>query len=220
MPLPRETVVSGLVEEMAGFDALIRPLNDEEWSTPTRCAGWKVADVAAHVVGTAADIAAGRAELLTEPDSPERQVRERTGRPPEELADELGAAVKVLTDIADGFDDAAWAGPPPVTVPGTLGMAVEGIWYDTYVHADDIRDALGRPSERGPGLRAAVSHLVDLLEQRGWGPATLRLDGMEPIAVRGGGPAVRANALMFVLVATGRAHPMELGLDPGVNVYA
>jgi uncharacterized protein (TIGR03083 family) len=218
--LPRQTVVSGLVEELVGFDGLIRPLTAEEWSTPTRCSGWKVADVAAHVVGTAADISAGRADLLTEPDRPDRQARERAGRSPEELADELVAAGKVLTDIAAGLDDAAWAGPPPVEVPGTLGMAVEGIWYDTYVHADDIRDALGRPSEHGPGLRAAVSHVVELLADRDWGPATLRLDGMDPVAVGGGGPEVRGDPLMFVLVATGRAHPIELGLDQTVNLYA
>jgi uncharacterized protein (TIGR03083 family) len=214
------TVVPGLVEELRGFEALIRPLNPDEWSTPTRCAGWKVSDVAGHVVGTIADIAAGRLEQLTAPDSPERQARERAGRSPEELADELVGAGKAMADIGEGIDDAAWAGPPPVAVPGTLGSAVEGIWYDTYVHADDIRDALGRPSERGPGLLAAVSHVVELLEDRGWGPATLKLDGMGPIAVRGGGPDVRANPLMFVLVATGRAHPIELGLDHTVNIYA
>ena len=111
-------------------------------------------------------------------------------------------------------------GLPPVAVPGTLGTAVEGIWYDAYVHSDDIRDALGRPSDRCAGLWAAVSHLVDLLEDRGWGPATLELDGMEPIPVRGGGTVVRGNPLIFVLVATGRAHPIELGLDQTVNVYA
>lgn len=220
MALPRETVVTGLTDEMTGFEALIRSMSPDEWSTPTRCAGWKVADVAAHVVGTAADIAAGRLEQLTAPDSPERQVRERAGRSPEELADELLNTLKALTDIAAGLDDAAWAGPPPVAVPGTLGMAVEGIWYDAYVHADDIRDALGRPSERGPGLRAAVSHIVDLLDDRGWGPATLKLDGLDPIEIRGGGPVVRGNPLMFVLVATGRAHPIELGLDQTVNLYA
>ena len=47
--------------------------------------------MAAHVVGTLGDIAGGRAELLTAPDSPERQARVRAGRSAEELADELVA---------------------------------------------------------------------------------------------------------------------------------
>src|SRR5207244_11662901 len=90
-------------------------------------------------------------------------------------------------DIAPSLAARAGAGPAPAAIPGTLGTAVEGIWYDAYVHPDDVRAALGRPSQRGPGLRAAVSHLADLLSQRDWGPATLALDGLEQFPVSGGG---------------------------------
>jgi len=219
--LSRTEVVAGTADELAGFEALVRSIDDAGWGSPTRCQGWSVADVCAHVVGTIADIAAGRLQELVSPDSPARQVAERAGHTQHQMADELQAAAKVTADMAASFDDAMWAGPAPVELPETLGTAVEGIWYDAFVHSDDIRAALGRPSASGPGLRAAVSHLSDLLTQRGWGPATLTLDGLEPFAVSGGGGRrVTGDPLSFVLAATGRAEAAGLGLDPTVNVYA
>jgi hypothetical protein len=62
--------------------------------------------------------------------------------------------------------------------------------------------------------------LADLLTHAGWGPATLALDGLEEFSVSGGGgQRVTGDPLSFVLVATGRLDPSELGLDPAVNVY-
>src|SRR5207244_2247875 len=113
----------------------------------------------------------------------ERQAAERQGRSASEVADEIERSAKVGADMAAGFDDALWRGPAPPPVPGTLGEGVEAIWYDTYVHAQDIRVAVGMEPTRGPGLRAAVSHLRDLLTNEGWGPATLALDGLEEFAV-------------------------------------
>jgi hypothetical protein len=137
------------------------------------------------------------------------------------VADELQQATKVVGDLAAGFDDAAWSGPAPAGIPGTLGEGIEAIWYDAYVHAEDIRSALGRQPERGPGLRVSVSHLADLLGRRGWGPAVLALDGLDEVPVSGGGSRrITGDALTFVLVATGRLAAEQIGLDRSVNVYA
>jgi hypothetical protein len=150
----------------------------------------------------------------------QRQVDERRGRSPAELADELDADAKIAADLVAGFDDSTWNGPAPAGIPGTLGEGVEALWYDAYLHADDIRAAIGRSSERGPGLRASVSHVVDELERRGWGPATLALDGMPETNVGGGGGRrITGDALEFTLVATGRRDPSTLGLDASVNIY-
>lgn len=219
MPLPREEVVAGTMAQASELEKLIRSLSEEQWKTPTRCEGWTVADICAHVTGTLSDIANGRFAELGAPNATQRQADERRGWSPEAVADELAGAVKVCTDIAAAIDDAAWAGPPPVDVPGTLGMGVEALWYDSYVHIDDINDALGLPSKRGPGLRASVSHLSDLLTDQGWGPATLALDGMEEFPVSGAGKKVKGDPLTFVLIATGRADPAQLDLDETVNVY-
>ncbi len=219
MTLPRAEVRDGLVEELGRFGELIRSLDEAGWAAPTRCAGWTAADVAAHVVGTLADVTAGRLEGLTDPGTVARQVAERRGRAPADLADELATAGKGAQDILALIDDAAWAGPAPGGLDFTLGEGVEALWYDAYVHGDDIRAATGRPPVRGPGLRASVAHLADLLTKRGWGPATLRLDGTGEWPVSGGGAAVTGDPLEFVLAATGRTDPAPLGLDETVNVY-
>jgi uncharacterized protein (TIGR03083 family) len=220
MTLPREEVVAGFAAELERFETLIRSVGDDEWTTPSRCEGWTAADVAGHVTGQLADIVNGRFDGLGTPEVTARQVEERRGRSPKELADELAEVVKVGNVIMASFDDAAWAGPGPAGL-ATLGEGAEALWFDAYVHGDDIRAALGRPSEPGPGVRASAFHLADLLTQNGWGPATLHLDGIEPITVSGGGGrTVEAEPMAFVLVASGRQDPATIGLDPKVNVYA
>ena len=219
MTLPREEVVQGVKDEMARFEGLVRSMDDDQWHLPTRCEGWTVADVAAHYIGTLADISAGRFDGLGTPEVTAREVEERRGRSQNELGDELQQAAKVGMDIMSSIDDEGWAGPAPGDLGITMGEGVEAMWYDAYVHAEDIRAAVGAPPQPGPGLRASVSHVGDLLSQRGWGPATLALDGLEEFPVSGGGRRVTGDPLQFVEVATGRRDPGEFGLDETVNVY-
>jgi hypothetical protein len=93
------------------------------------------------------------------------------------------------------------------------------LWYELYVHGDDVLSALGREPDRGAGLRASVVHVAETLGLWGWGPATLALDGIEKLDVRGGGDPVAGDPLDFLLAATGRADPAPLGLDDRVNIY-
>lgn len=220
MTVARDIAVPGTTAEYQAFAELIRPLSAEEWSAPTRCEGWTVGDVAAHVIGTLSDVVAFRLDGLGTPEVTLRQVEERRGRTPAELAEELDGAGKLAADLLAGFDDAAWASPSPGGVDGTLGFGIEALWYDTYVHNEDIRAALGRPAARGEGLVPSVSHIATLLDQQGWGPATLQLDGLEPATIGGGGDrTVTGDPLAFVLAATGRLDPATLGLDETVNIY-
>jgi uncharacterized protein (TIGR03083 family) len=218
MTLPRDEVVAGLIAEFDAFEALVRSLDETQLRVPSRCAGWTAGDVAAHVIGQLADVTAGRFDGLGTPEVTAREVDDRRGNAPAELADELAACTKVAVDILAAFDDAAWSGPSPAG-SGTLGDGVEGLWFDACLHADDIRDAIGLPSEYSSGARVSVSHLAAVLTDQGWRPATLALDGVEEFPVSGGGPAVSGDVLEFVLAATGRADPAALGLDETVNVY-
>jgi uncharacterized protein (TIGR03083 family) len=218
--LPRDEVVQGFVEEMGRFEALVRSLDDGAWTQPTRCEGWRVADVVGHVAGQLADINAGRFEGLGTPEVTQREVDERRGRSRDELADELHEVVIAGQPTLALLDDEAWKGPAPGGLGIPLGEGVEALWYDAWLHADDIRAALGQPAERSPGLRASVFHVSTLLEQSGWGPATIAVDGVEAIPVGDGtGTRVTGDPHQFVLVATGRADPSTLGLDESVNVY-
>jgi uncharacterized protein (TIGR03083 family) len=208
MALPRTEVVQGFSDEMARFSDLVRSLSETELATHTRCEGWTAGDTAAHVAGTLADIIAGRMEGLGTPEVTQRAVDERRGRTAAELADELDQVAKVGADILASFDDEAWAGPGPAGVAGTLGYGVESLWYDAYLHGEDIRAAVGRPATHGPGLRAAVSHVVDSLAMNDW-------PGQAPVHVDS--PDHEKHA--FVLAGTGRADPATIGLDETVNIY-
>jgi uncharacterized protein (TIGR03083 family) len=219
--LPRDEVSEGLQQGLVQFEEFIRTLDDSAWNSPTRCEGWAVADVAAHVTGTMTMITQGRVDELADPTHVERQTAERKGRSPQEVADELRDSAKLGGDILGTFDEAAWNGPAPAGLPGTLGEGVEALWYDAYLHLEDIKAALAQSPARGPGLKAAVEHVSTVLDRDGWGPATLALDGFPEQAIGAGDNPKRitGDPLTFVLVATGREDPSVLGLDETVNIY-
>src|SRR4051794_27957635 len=157
MALPRSEVSDGLLDELDRFEALLRTIDAAGWDRPSRCAGWTVGDVARHTVGGIADVVAGRLDGLGSPEVTEREVAERAGRSPEQLADECAEVRKGAAGLLPLFDDAAWAAAAPGGYEGTLGDGVEALWYDTWMHGDDIRAALGRPTELGNALPGAIS---------------------------------------------------------------
>jgi uncharacterized protein (TIGR03083 family) len=218
--LPREEVVVGLQDEYGAFEELVRSLSPDELERPSRCEGWTARDVAAHVIGSLADVTTGRFDRFGNPDTIQEVVDERKGRSAAELGDELQQSTKIAKDIVAAIDDTAWSGPAPGELGIPLSEGVEALWYDAFIHNNDIRDAVGRENVRGAGLRAAVSHLADLLSQQEWGPATLALDGLDEFPVSGGGgQRITGDPYDFVLVATGRKDPSTFGLDETVNVY-
>ena len=112
-------------------------------------------DVAGHVIGLAEDVAKGVPGSRTAEEEA-ATVRDDT---PAQAADRLRAAVGSFRDLLAVLDDDAWNGPSPIAEL-SLGDGVLTLWYDTYVHADDIRDAIGAPSDRGAGLGASVAYLA------------------------------------------------------------
>ncbi len=217
--LDRTEITDGFLAELDNFGELIGPLDRAALDSPSRCAGWTVGDVAGHMVGQITDVVEGRLDGLGSPEVTEREAKERAGRSGKELADELSQGRARSAEMLPLFDDAAWNGPVGSDYPGTLADGILALWYDGYLHADDIRSALGMPSARGAGVRASVHHVADLLQESAWGPASLALDGVEVIDVRGGGKNVTGDPVEFVLAATGRADPSPLGLDESVNIY-
>jgi hypothetical protein len=101
----------------------------------------------------------------------------------------------------------------------TLGQGLESLWFDTFLHADDIRQAAGRSPELGDGLLPSVSHISQMLTDQGWRPVMLRLDGIPMFPVSGGGQAISGDPMTFILISTGRAEPSLMGLDESVNIY-
>ena len=201
MALPRTAVMDGLVATMAELEQLLRSLDAAEWERPSRCEGWTVGDVARHCVGSMASAVAGNTDGLGSPEVTRREVEDRAGRSPAEVADECAETAKAAAALFPAFDDAAWAAPAPGGYEGTLGDGIEALWSDFWIHADDIRHGTGRPTVAQPGLDGAVSHVAFELAKRGW---------------QGEVPSDQAGQVAWVLAATGRA-PLPAGL---VDIYA
>ncbi len=225
-----DEIVSGFETQVQTFGNLVASLDATQWATPSRCEGWAVADVAAHAIGSLADVAGGRLEGLGTPEVTAREVAERSGRSPAELAEELASVAAQLMGLVAIFEDAAWQAPAPGGYDGTLAQAVEALLYDTWAHDDDIRAALGMPSSSwNMGARAALHHRALVLGKQGWGPATLTLEGVEELeseapaegtnAGTDGPRRVTGDPFEFILVASGRADSASFGLDETVNVY-
>lgn len=220
MAFDRTTVLEGIPEELRVFGEMVASMTESDLRTASRCAGWTVADIVGHVVGTTVDITQGRLEGQGSAEVTQRQANERAGCSANDLAGELANATPQLCELLGSLPEELWNGPAPNNPEYPLSFGVEALWYDAYLHGDDIRNALGRASLRGDGLRCAVHHVAGYLGYHDWGSITLNLDDVERIDIGGGGPEVTGDALEFVLAATGRRDPSELGLDPSINVYA
>jgi uncharacterized protein (TIGR03083 family) len=221
MTLSRSVVVPGLITQYDSFAELLDRLSPEEWETQSRCDGWRVADVAAHVVGTLTDVTALQLDGLGTPEVTARQVDERRGRTAGQLADELRTGAKAAAELADGFDENAFNAEGPQGNGQTLGYGLEALWFDTYLHGDDILAALGRTNPSTSGFAPSVSHITDTLSHEGAAPATVRLNGLAEFHVSGGDEdkLIEGDPMQFILVSTGRADPATMGLEPEINIY-
>ena len=219
MMLTRQQVLRGTFDEYELFAELVSGLDDAQWSAPSRCEGWEVRDVAAHVYGTLHDVLAGTVGQRTA----DQEAADHRHLSQRELAAALREAAAALVPLGAALDDAAWGSPSPAP-DLTIGEGMLALWYDTWIHADDIRAALGLPAVRGGGLVAAVEHVAEQLGKQGkWGPARLALHGLPEVTVgqpNGQRRLVSADPHRFVMVATGRSDSAELDLEPAVNIYA
>src|SRR5437764_11796371 len=103
MVLPRHEVTAGFTDALTRFEQLVRSLGDDEWKAPTRCEGWVVADVVAHVSGALNAVATGQLDDFADPSHVARHVAERKGKSQDELADEIRNAGKVGADLLATF---------------------------------------------------------------------------------------------------------------------
>ena len=199
--LDRPTVACGLLDEYDCYLALLRDIDPEAEALPTRCGSWTVHDVLSHVVGLASDVFAGRVGRFT----PDEQAAMRRDCTAVDLADELEQALLVGRPLLRDVTEHQWAAPSGA--PGlTLGEGVLTLWFDAWVHRDDVRAALGQPTDAGPGLEASFTYVRWALAKGGWeAPPEVDVDALARHA--------------FVLAATGRAEPGPLGLDETVNLY-
>jgi uncharacterized protein (TIGR03083 family) len=152
----------------ADFSALVRTLDDLEWSLPTDCPGWSVQDVVAHAAALEAELA-GEPVPPAEVDETAVHIRNERGvyteagvvarrdRTPAQLIAEFDDAVERRTGqlAEEPLDDPDAAAPiTPGNAPWSWETLLRNRPVDIWVHEQDIRRAVGRPGNLdSPGGR-------------------------------------------------------------------
>jgi uncharacterized protein (TIGR03083 family) len=156
------------------FESTLAGLPADAWRAPTRCAGWTVHDVVAHLTdvnnfwhasvraglaGTPTRILAGFDPAAT-PEFLAAQMRELA---PGEVFERFQASNDALLGVLAELDDHGWtmlAEAPPGHLPIRL-LAHHALW-DAWIHERDVELPLGRtptvePDEVASSLRYAAA---------------------------------------------------------------
>jgi uncharacterized protein (TIGR03083 family) len=172
-----EPIVGVLIGQWAALDDLLAGLSDAEWEAETCLPGWRVRDVAAHLIGTESQLAGDTPPVATvdvhslpyvhndlaaanelwvqafRPESPAAMLarfREVTSR--------RTKALEAMTEAE--FDAPSWT----PAGPGTYRRFMDFRLFDCWCHDQDIRDAVGRPGhETGPSAERAVDQIAGAL---------------------------------------------------------
>ncbi len=169
----RETLVAAWSSASADFLDLVTPLSQAEWDSPTALPGWTVGDIVAHV-SWIERVLLGEYDEPYEPDwdalphatsffgrLTEVPVDLRRQWTREDVLIELADVIGRRTlDIDQGPEDleVEVAGP---FGPAPLGRVLRMRTLDTWVHEQDIRDALGRPGHLDSlGARGTAAQLL------------------------------------------------------------
>lgn len=212
-PLPEdagfEELFAAWRSASADFIDLVTPLSQAEWDAPTALPGWSVGDIVAHI-GWLEGMLIGEYDAPHEPDwSSLPHAQSDFGRITEVPVDlrRSWAREAVLIELADRVSrrtvdleegphdaDAEVMGP---FGPAPLSRVLRMRTLDTWVHEQDIRDALGRPGHLDtPGAQATAAQLLP-----GLGKVWAKLAGAQPgqvLDVRITGPGIEGGSIVAV----------------------
>jgi uncharacterized protein (TIGR03083 family) len=168
-------IVPATVRQRHRLVDVLGSLTDAQWTAPSRCEGWRVQDVAAHLAGVdpywVASITAGLAGEPThflggfDPKAtPAAMVDAAGAKSPTETLAELHAATTALCDLVAGLDETALskvAESPPghVAIRDVLHHAL----WDAWVHERDVALPLGLvPAKEADEVAASLRYVAAL----------------------------------------------------------
>src|SRR5205807_10268214 len=163
-----------VVRQRRRLARMLAELREDDWRSPSRCAGWTVQDVIAHLVGVSvcwrASVLAGLAgtppRVLAGFDpatTPALMVAPMRELSPTEVFDRFVASNDAFLAVLADLDNAGWvmlAESPAGHVPIRL-IACHALW-DCWVHERDVAQPLGltpptEPDEVGSRVRYAAA---------------------------------------------------------------
>jgi uncharacterized protein (TIGR03083 family) len=173
-----------LLRQRTRLAARLSGLDDVQWATPSRCQGWSVQDVVAHLTTTnqfwAVSVTSARAGAPTrflegfDPVVvPAQMVDDARSWTPAQTLDRFTRSNQDLADAVAGLDADGWARPAEAP-PGHLSIrlvAMHALW-DAWIHERDIVLPLGLdPVHQPDEIAGALAYVAAL------GPAFLALNG-------------------------------------------
>ena len=252
--LDKAEVLSGLFAVWDSIDALLDGLPETSWQAATPLPGWDVKAVVSHIIGTESFLA-GIAPPQPDIDvSALDHVRNDIGALNEcwvrHLSGESGAGVlerfRTVTDdrrtALTGMSDEEWNAVMPTPVgPESYGRFMRVRAFDCWMHEQDMREALSRPSSDNEldgvasqfaldEIAATMGFVVGKLAKAPDGsrvqfdltgplPRSIRvsMDGRAQVVDDFGGPeptaTIRLDALQFTRLAGGRPMSAARGQD-------
>lgn len=211
---PRAATIAQLLDEYQQFADLLGSLEAAAWNRTTRCSTWHVCDIAGHVVGQAVETVSGTIGTR----SPDEQAAALRHLPASTLALQLLDARVKMAGLAATLDDSAWE-RPSLLPDFTIGQGMHSLVADTFIHADDIRNALGRPSAMGPALYTSIDFILGRLSRD---KAALADPDVAPLLLLPPESITQVTGLdphEFLLAATGRRDATSLGLPTRINIF-
>ena len=167
--------LSAVVRQRQRLAGLLAGLDAEQWATPSRCEGWSVQDVIAHLTGVnafwRASVKAGAAGAPTRmlvgfdpAATPPLLIEPMRGLSPAEALDQFASSNDKLLATLGGLDDSAWdaIGESPA---GHLSIRLVGdhaLW-DSWVHERDVALPLGiEPAVESDEVAASLRYAAAL----------------------------------------------------------
>ncbi|CAB4867981.1 unannotated protein [freshwater metagenome] len=156
--MPYEWLIEGLETTWSSTDLLLSSVDESDLDRPTPCPGWTVRDVVSHLIGfelllagTAAPEFLGAMPEHVRNDIGkinEAFVFERRHRSKTEIMEEFRQVTRAALARLRGLDQAAWevvGWSPEGQAP--YHRFVETRILDSWIHLQDLRDALALPED-------------------------------------------------------------------------
>lgn len=176
--MTREELLATWQESAASVINLCSSLTEDEWNAPTSCPGWSVADVVAHLIDME-KLGAGEPQPQIDVDwstlphiknavgrVTEIGVIARRGKTSGELLDEYRSVMQrrgVQLESVTGNVKSPFGGEIPIE--RSLSMRI----LDTWVHEQDIRDAVGQPGGMTSSAARVTGYLLLQDLPKAWG---------------------------------------------------